>query len=395
MARPLGVAPLSLCGRPGPRPRSAGAQPPRNRTGPGRSHAAPVSYGMRTSAPTARRDPDPFRRRHRAPAASPPLAAGVLSAGAASAAPAEGESSTPTPPAPSRTATSSSSRTPPRAAARHRPRPWPRASAAPCTTSTAPPCAASPPTSPRRRAKRLAANPAVASVEQDRAVRRADRHQTDRATWGLDRIDQRALPLSGSYTYPTSAANVTAYILDTGVRLTHSEFGGRARSGYDFIDKDSDASDCQGHGTHVAGTVAGATYGVAKHAKIVAVRVLGLRRQRQLLGDHRRRRLGHQERRQAGRGQHEPRRRGQRLAGHRREELHRLRRHLRGGRRQRQQGRLHRLPGPHCPRRSPSAPPTPPTPAPRTPTTAPASTSSPPARTSSRRPRTATPAPAR
>jgi subtilisin family serine protease len=122
-------------------------------------------------------------------------------------------------------------------------------------------------------AKRLAANPSVASVEQDRAVRLADTQSA--ATWGLDRIDQRALPLSRTYVYPSSAANVTAYILDTGVRLSHSEFGGRATSGYDFIDKDADASDCQGHGTHVAGTVAGATYGVAKQARVVSVRVLG------------------------------------------------------------------------------------------------------------------------
>jgi subtilisin family serine protease len=122
-------------------------------------------------------------------------------------------------------------------------------------------------------AKRLAANPAVASVEQDRAVQLADTQSS--APWGLDRIDQRALPLASTYVYPSKAANVTAYILDTGVRLSHSDFGGRARSGYDFIDKDADASDCQGHGTHVAGTVAGATYGVAKQAQIVSVRVLG------------------------------------------------------------------------------------------------------------------------
>ena len=123
-------------------------------------------------------------------------------------------------------------------------------------------------------AKRLAANPTVDSVEQDRAVRMTADTQSA-APWGLDRIDQRGLPLSDTYVYPSKAAGVTAYILDTGVRLTHSEFGGRATSGYDFIDKDSDASDCQGHGTHVAGTVAGATYGVAKQAKIVSVRVLG------------------------------------------------------------------------------------------------------------------------
>jgi subtilisin family serine protease len=122
-------------------------------------------------------------------------------------------------------------------------------------------------------AKRLAAHPAVATVEQDRTIAAADTQNA--ATWGIDRIDQRNLPLTGTYTYPTTAAaNVTAYILDTGIRLTHTEFEGRARSGYDFIDKDTDASDCQGHGTHVAGTVAGKTHGVAKKAKIVSVRVL-------------------------------------------------------------------------------------------------------------------------
>jgi subtilisin family serine protease len=125
-------------------------------------------------------------------------------------------------------------------------------------------------------ARRLAANPAVESVEQDRTVTMTDTRSGTQsgATWGLDRVDQRALPLGGSYAYPNTAADVTAYILDTGVRLSHSEFAGRARSGYDFIDKDVDASDCQGHGTHVAGTVAGKTYGVAKQAKIVSVRVL-------------------------------------------------------------------------------------------------------------------------
>ncbi|MER7002573.1 S8 family serine peptidase [Dactylosporangium sp. NPDC000555] len=120
-------------------------------------------------------------------------------------------------------------------------------------------------------ARRLAADPAVAYVEQDRVV--SIETTQPGATWGLDRIDQPALPLDGAYTYGPSS-NVTAYIIDTGVRLTHSEFGGRARSGYDFVDNDADASDCQGHGTHVAGTVGGKTYGVAKDVKIVAVRVL-------------------------------------------------------------------------------------------------------------------------
>lgn len=94
------------------------------------------------------------------------------------------------------------------------------------------------------------------------------------ATWGLDRIDQRKLPLSGTFTYANTGAGVTAYVIDTGIRLTHAEFGGRATSGWDFIDDDADASDCNGHGTHVAGTIGGATYGVAKDVDLVAVRVL-------------------------------------------------------------------------------------------------------------------------
>jgi subtilisin family serine protease len=125
---------------------------------------------------------------------------------------------------------------------------------------------------PEAAARALAAHPAIASVEQDRTVVVSGTQSNP--TWGLDRIDQRTLPLSGGYTYPNTADTVTTYVLDTGVRNSHSEFGGRARSGYDFIDNDTDANDCNGHGTHVAGTIAGATYGVAKQAKIVGVRVL-------------------------------------------------------------------------------------------------------------------------
>lgn len=123
-----------------------------------------------------------------------------------------------------------------------------------------------------RGAKRLAASPLVDYVQQDRTVTLAGSQGS--APWGLDRIDQVNRPLNGTYTYPGTAANVTAYVLDTGVRLTHGEFGGRARSGYDFVDNDTDASDCHGHGTHVAGTVGGSTYGVAKSVNIVSVRVL-------------------------------------------------------------------------------------------------------------------------
>jgi len=94
------------------------------------------------------------------------------------------------------------------------------------------------------------------------------------ATWGLDRLDQRALPLDQRFTPAGTGSGVTAYIVDTGMLMTHTEFTGRVRSGYDFVDSDSDATDCNGHGTHVAGTVGGTTYGVAKSVSLVAVRVL-------------------------------------------------------------------------------------------------------------------------
>ncbi|WP_189145519.1 S8 family peptidase [Streptomyces lacrimifluminis] len=122
-------------------------------------------------------------------------------------------------------------------------------------------------------AERLAADPAVAKVVQNKTLHINDT-QTG-PTWGLDRIDQADLPLDSAYTYPAGAGSgVTAYVIDTGVRITHTDFGGRASYGYDAIDGDTSAGDGNGHGTHVAGTVAGATYGVAKAAKIVAVRVL-------------------------------------------------------------------------------------------------------------------------
>ncbi|MFH8449117.1 S8 family peptidase [Streptomyces fungicidicus] len=123
-------------------------------------------------------------------------------------------------------------------------------------------------------ARRLAADPAVASVEQNQRVSVTDTTQSS-APWGLDRIDQASLPLSGTYTYPDSAGSgVTAYVIDTGVRITHQQISGRAAYGYDAVDGDTTASDGNGHGTHVATTIAGSTYGVAKKAKIVAVRVL-------------------------------------------------------------------------------------------------------------------------
>ncbi|HLT12290.1 MAG TPA: S8 family serine peptidase [Micromonosporaceae bacterium] len=122
-------------------------------------------------------------------------------------------------------------------------------------------------------ARRLAANPAVAYVQQDEIFTIADT-QTNPPSWGLDRIDQRNLPLNNAYTYPNTAANVRAYIIDTGVRITHSTFGGRASHGRDTVSEDNDSTDCHGHGTHVAGTVGGSQYGVAKGVQIVGVRVL-------------------------------------------------------------------------------------------------------------------------
>src|ERR687898_3403229 len=101
------------------------------------------------------------------------------------------------------------------------------------------------------------------------------------ATWGLDRIDQRLLPLNSTFSYSHTGAGVTAYIIDTGLRPSHADFGGRAVATQDFVDPANpngpyynDGKDCNGHGTHVAGTVGGASYGVAKSVSLVGVRVL-------------------------------------------------------------------------------------------------------------------------
>ena len=119
--------------------------------------------------------------------------------------------------------------------------------------------------------QQLLLDPRVAYVSPD-TIMHMDTTQT-RATWGLDRIDQHNLPLSTTFSYTATGAGVTAYMIDTGIRFSHSDFGGRAVSGFDAVDG-GQADDCAGHGTHTAGTVGGTKYGVAKAVTLVAVRVL-------------------------------------------------------------------------------------------------------------------------
>ncbi|QKW07598.1 S8 family peptidase [Streptomyces sp. NA04227] len=123
-------------------------------------------------------------------------------------------------------------------------------------------------------AKRLAADDAVAKVVQSHRFT-ISATQDNPPSWGIDRIDQADGPADSKYNYPDAAGEgVTAYVIDTGVRVSHKDFEGRAKSGFDAIDNDDNADDGNGHGTHVAGTIAGAAHGVAKKANIVAVRVL-------------------------------------------------------------------------------------------------------------------------
>ncbi|MBW3572995.1 MAG: S8 family peptidase [Gemmatimonadetes bacterium] len=119
----------------------------------------------------------------------------------------------------------------------------------------------------------MQSNPSVAYIEQDGVVHHTTVTQTN-ATWGLDRIDQRNLPLSTTFSYTNTGLGVNAYIVDTGIDIDHVEFAGRASHGFDAFADGQNGNDCNGHGTHVAGTTGGTVYGVAKAVKLVGVRVL-------------------------------------------------------------------------------------------------------------------------
>jgi subtilisin family serine protease len=126
---------------------------------------------------------------------------------------------------------------------------------------------------PTARADRLRTQPGVVAVEQDQPVQVAATQ--DNATWGLDRIDQASRTLDTKYTYTNTGAGVTAYVIDTGIRSTHNDLRGRVAPGYNAVSGKNTTEDCNGHGTHVAGTIGGTTYGVAKAVRLVPVRVLG------------------------------------------------------------------------------------------------------------------------
>lgn len=138
---------------------------------------------------------------------------------------------------------------------------------------------------PRSAVAALRHDPAVVAVHRDRLVAVAG-DQADPPSWGLDRVDQRARPLDGRYHYDRDGTGVTAYVVDTGIRSDHTEFAGRVGDGFASIHDGNGTEDCFGHGTHVAGTIGGATVGIAKAVRLVPVRVLncsGLGRESKIL----------------------------------------------------------------------------------------------------------------
>ncbi|OTG70028.1 hypothetical protein B9T38_13480 [Acinetobacter sp. ANC 4218] len=116
-------------------------------------------------------------------------------------------------------------------------------------------------------------NPQVSYVEEDTLMQTNTITQSN-PVWGLDRIDQHNLPLSKSFSYNKTGSAVNAYIVDTGILASHQEFNSRVQTGYSAIADNNGTNDCNGHGTHVAGTVGGSTYGIAKNVGLVPVRVL-------------------------------------------------------------------------------------------------------------------------
>ena len=122
-------------------------------------------------------------------------------------------------------------------------------------------------------ARRLSLDPRVAFVEEDSEITLSTTQAN--ATWGIDRIDQRNRPLSTTYTYDSTGTGVKAYVIDTGIRATHQDLAGRVLAGTNTVDATPSTEDCNGHGTHVSGTIGGTTFGVAKNVTLVAVRVFG------------------------------------------------------------------------------------------------------------------------
>ncbi len=125
---------------------------------------------------------------------------------------------------------------------------------------------------PAKALNALRHNPNVAFIEADQWIQ--VKGSQSNATWGIDRIDQTDLPLNGVYNYNYTGSGVNVYVIDTGIHISHNEFGGRAHYAYDSVGDGQNGEDCNGHGTHVAGTIGGSTYGVAKGVTLYAVRVL-------------------------------------------------------------------------------------------------------------------------